>query len=216
VSAISFTAHWPLWLLALLPLLWWVSLRSRSTLSRRHLTIATVLRSAAFVLVVLALLQPVWTAAVTQVSVVYALDVSRSVASEFVQSALQFAQRANREALPAAVRYVVFADQARIIAAPRRTWLRSEEQCTRADRTRLYTRSHNLGALDQSLLGLDPARVSWCCSPTVTSKGDVWRAVPHLTRRRGACSFPATPQTQADAWSGRGVGDIVRRDEPVA
>jgi hypothetical protein len=46
-----------------------------------------VLRSAALVFVVLALLRPVWTAPVTQVSVVYALDVSRSVASGFVQSA---------------------------------------------------------------------------------------------------------------------------------
>ena len=92
--------------------MWWASVRTRSSLGRRHLAVATVLRSAALVFVVLALLRPVWTAPVTQVSVVYALDVSRSVASGFVQSALQFAQRANREAKPEAVRYVVFAERA--------------------------------------------------------------------------------------------------------
>ena len=91
---------------------WWAAIRTRTSLGRRHLAVATVLRSAALVFVVLGLLRPVWTAPVTQVSVVYALDVSRSVASGFVQSALQFAQRANREAKPEAVRYVVFAERA--------------------------------------------------------------------------------------------------------
>jgi uncharacterized membrane protein len=222
VSAISFTAHWPLWLLALLPLLWWASLRSRSTLSRRHLTVATVLRSAALVFVVLALLQPVWTAAVTQVSVVYALDVSRSVASEFVQSALKFAQRANREALPAAVRYVVFADQARIVARAEDVAQIAVSSAPRADRTRLlYQGATNLElALDQSLLGLDPARVKRLVLFTDgnQTKGEVWRAVPHLTAGGvRVFPFPATPQTQADAWVERvELPDIVRRDEPVA
>ena len=222
MSAISFTTYWPLWLLALVPLLWWASLRSRSILTRRHLTVATVLRSGALVLVVLALLQPVWTAAVTQVSVVYALDVSRSVASEFVQSALNFAQRANREALPGAVRYVVFADRARTVARPQDVAGIGVSSAPGTDRARLlYQGATNLElALDQSLLGLDPAGVKRLVLFTDgnQTQGDIWRAVPRLSAAGvRVFPFPATPRTDADAWIERvDVPDIVRRDEPVA
>ena len=44
---LSVEALWPLWLLALLPLIWWASVRTRSSLGRRQLAVATVLRSAA-------------------------------------------------------------------------------------------------------------------------------------------------------------------------
>ena len=222
VSAISVGAHWPLWILALLPLLWWASLRTRSSLSRRHLAVATVLRSGALVSIVLALLQPVWTAAVTQVSVVYALDVSRSVASGFVQSALQFAQRANRDALPAAVRYVVFAEQARTVMRPEDVAQVAVSNAPRADRARvLYQGATNLElALDQSLLGLDPDRVKRLVLFTDgnQTKGDLWRAVPRLESQGvRVFPFPAPPQSQTDAWvEGMRVPDSVRRDEPIS
>jgi hypothetical protein len=77
---------------------------------RAHVAAVSVLRALTIIALIAALMQPVWTASMRQVSVVYALDVSRSVASGFVHSAMQFIDKANREAAPAHARYVVFAD----------------------------------------------------------------------------------------------------------
>ena len=65
----------------------------------------------AFALVLLALTRPVWHAATRDISVVYALDVSRSVAPAFVESALEWIRGANRSQAPATARYVVFAER---------------------------------------------------------------------------------------------------------
>jgi uncharacterized membrane protein/uncharacterized protein YegL len=219
---VSVGALWPLWLLVLLPLVWWASIRTRSSLGRRHLAVATALRSAALVFVVLALLRPVWTAPVTQVSVVYALDVSRSVSSGFVQSALQFAQRANREAKPDAVRYVVFAERAQAVTRAEDVAQVAVSDAPQADRKRLlYQGATNLErALDQSLLGLDPDRVKRLVLFTDGNQtdGEVWRALPHLLVQ-GVRVFPfaAPPQTRTDAWiEAMELPDNVRRDEPIA
>src|SRR6185436_12556401 len=75
----------------------------------------TVLRGCALVGLVLALMRPVWQAGGAEVSVVYALDVSRSVASAFVQSALEFMRKSNVQGRPAETRYVVFADRPRLV-----------------------------------------------------------------------------------------------------
>src|SRR3954469_662455 len=113
MTQITFAATWPLWLLALLPLMIWTAWRSRIHLSRAHVAAVSVLRALTIIALIAALMQPVWTASMREVSVVYALDVSRSVASGFVHSAMQFIEKANREAAPAEARYVVFADGAR-------------------------------------------------------------------------------------------------------
>ena len=75
-----------------------------------------MLRGCALVtFLVLALMRPVWQTGGTDVSVVYALDVSRSVASGFIQSALEFVRKANAQGHPADARYVVFADPPRLV-----------------------------------------------------------------------------------------------------
>src|SRR5262245_9415668 len=108
---VSFETLWPLALIALMPLIWWMGRRSSTNLGARHLALATALRALTFVLLTLALMQPIWHAGTREISVVYALDVSRSVAPDFVQSALNWIRRANREHAPAAARYVVFAER---------------------------------------------------------------------------------------------------------
>jgi Ca-activated chloride channel family protein len=221
MSAVSAGALWPLWLLALLPLMWWAAMRSRSSLARRHLALAATLRTFALAFIVLALLQPVWTTPATGVSVVYVLDVSRSVASNFVQSALQFVQRANTQAKPEAVGYVVFAERARPVARAEDVAQVAVSDAPGADRTRLlYQGATDLErALDQALLGLDPDRVKRVVLFTDGNQthGDVWRALPHLQAQGvRVFAFPATPQTRADAWiEALELPDALRRDEPV-
>ncbi len=221
MSAISLGPLWPLWLVALLPLLWWISLRSRTNLGGRRLTLGTVLRSAALTALVLALLRPVWTAPITQISVVYVLDVSRSVASGFVQSALRFIEQADREGAPALSRYVVFAERARLTARREDIPKMGVSAAPDADRNRLlYQGATNLElALDEALLGLDPTRVKRVVVMTDGNQtdGDVWRVVPRLAAEGvRVFTFPATPQTQADAWiESMEVPEVVRRDEPL-
>ena len=220
MSELSITAWWPLWLLVLLPLLWWLALRSRANLAPAHLAVVTVLRSLALLAMVLALLQPVWTAQIAQVSVVYALDVSRSVASGFVQSALQFAERANREAAPALARYVVFAEDARVLTSADAVAGIGVTSVRTGGGRLLYQGATNIElALDEALLALDPDRVKRVVLFTDgnQTRGDLWRAVPRLAAQGARVfAFPARPHVQSDAWiEAMQVPDGVRRDEPT-
>ena len=83
---ITIQTAWPLVLLASLPLLVWWAGSSTGRLARRHLVVAISLRSLAIIALALALTRPQWTAQSGDVSVVYALDVSRSVSSSLANT----------------------------------------------------------------------------------------------------------------------------------
>jgi Ca-activated chloride channel family protein len=204
MSNLSIGATWPLWLLAALPAVWWLAWRSRTNLARSHIGAVTALRSLALAALIVALLQPAWTAQHAQVSVVYALDVSRSVASGFVQSTLQFIDKANREAAPALARYVVFAEDARVFASPQAVTGVGVTSTRGADPRLLYQGATNLErALDETLMALDPDRVKRVVLFTDgnQTRGDVWRSVPRLAAQGvRVFAFPARPQVQSDAW----------------
>lgn len=222
VSHLAIEHLWPLWLLALLPLMWWASARSRVSLSRAHLVSVTLLRTAALLFIVAALLRPAWTAPMKEVSVVYVLDVSRSVASGFVQSALQFAQKASQQAKPALERFVVFAKDARLVArAQDVSTLAVSDRPADARGATLYQGVTDLErALDEAMAGLDPARVKRVVLFTDgnATAGDVWRVVPTLAAQQvRVFAYPAPPRVGSDAWIERiEVPDGVRRDEPVS
>ena len=99
--AISIQHSWPLLLLVAIPLLWWAARKTRTNLGRRHLVVISVLRSLAIAMLALALMSPQWHAGSEDVAVVYALDVSRSVSSSFIDSALAWIGEADREGKPA-------------------------------------------------------------------------------------------------------------------
>lgn len=219
-AQLTFAATWPLWLLVLLPLGVWVAWRSRTNLAPAHIAAVSALRALTFVALIVALMQPEWTAPMRQVSVVYALDVSRSVASGFVQSALQFIEKANREASPAATRYVVFADGTRSPSSPQQVPQVGVTTMSGADPRLLYQGATNLElALDEALLALDPDRVKRIVLFTDgnQTRGDVWRALPRLTAQGvRVFPFPARPQVASDAWiESMQVPEGVRRDEPT-
>ncbi len=215
-------ATWPLWLLLLLPVVWWGARRSRANLGRWHLVTVTVLRTLALALVVAALLQPVWSRTGARVSVVYALDVSRSVAAEFVQSALDFAERAGRQAQPAASRFVVFGEDARLVGSADEVADVSVSAVSRPGANgAVYQGATDLErALDLALLGLDPAHVKRIVlfSDGNQTRGDVWRVVPRLQAEGvRVFAFPAPPSSSGDAWvEAVQLPEAVRRDEPAA
>ena len=231
MTAVGFEAYWPLLLLLLLPVVWGAGARSRTNSSPRHIAVLTLLRGCALVALAVALMRPVWQAGGADVSVVYALDVSRSVAGGFIQSALEFIRKANTWGQPADARYVVFADRPRLVDSaeeiPRIAVvsgrLMSAVATARdvdADSGVINQGATNLErALDQALLGFKPDAVKRLVLFTDGNQtdGDVWKVVPRL-KAEGVrvFAFPATPRTTSDAWvESIEAPDIVHRDEPV-
>jgi len=104
----SFTAYWPVLLLAAIPWFWWIRGRSRTDLSSRHLKIATAVRSLALLLLAGALMRPVWTETGRWLSVVYVLDVSESVSPQGISSAIAWIEDAERTGTPDHSRFVAF------------------------------------------------------------------------------------------------------------
>jgi Ca-activated chloride channel family protein len=218
---LTFEALWPVALLLLLPLIWGLGRRSNTNLGPRHVAVATALRALTFLLLVLALTQPIWRAGTRDISVVYALDVSRSVAPAFIQSALEWMRRANREHAPASARYVVFAERPIMVSDLGQVPKVAVTSDSDAAAATLQQGATNIElALDEALLGLDPDRIDRLVLMTDgnATLGDVWRVLPRLQAQRvRVYAFPAPLRAQRDAWvESIDIPSDVRRDEPVA
>lgn len=216
---ITFGSTWPLLLLLLVPVVAGVALRTHAHVSRRHLATATVLRCLAVALLALALARPQWNSGAADVSVVYALDVSRSVSSSYIQSAIRWIADADREGQPAQSRYVAFADQALLVPGPDGLAKVPVAPDTGGPGVLNQSQTNLERALDQALLGLDRDRVKRLVLLTDgnQTEGDVWRMLPRL-KAAGVRVFPvpAKPRDDADAWiDGIEVPGGLRAREPV-
>jgi Ca-activated chloride channel homolog len=216
VLTVQFEAAWAAAFLILLPALWYASARSRTNLSTLHRHVANALRSLALAAVVIALAQPVWMGKTREVSVVYALDISRSVSLDFVSTALDWMQSAMGRAGTA--RYVAFAGQPKLLRdldALRGVGVTGE----RATGDLIYQGATNLElALQEALLGFDSRQLKRLVllSDGNQTDGDVWRILPRL-KEAGVRVFtiPAKPQAQKDVWvESLQAPDTLRRDEP--
>ena len=119
-ARLAVEAWWPLLALALaLPLVWLAWRRSRAGLAQGRMAPLLLLRVAALACVAVALMRPTWLAPSAQVSVVYALDVSRSVAPSFQAAALEWMAAADAAGRPVRSRVLAFSDRARFAAGPR-------------------------------------------------------------------------------------------------
>jgi Ca-activated chloride channel homolog len=218
---LSFQALWPLALVVLLPPIWWVGRRSRTNLGPGHMRLATALRTLTFLLVLLGLMHPVWQAGTRAISVVYALDVSRSVAPEFLESALEWIRRANREHAPASARYVVFAERPLLLSDLEQVPRVAVTTDPTAAAIALQQGETNIErALDTALLGFDPDRIDRLVlmSDGNATRGELWRVLPRLQAQGvRVYAFPAPPRATHDAWvESIDLPSGTRRDEPVA
>jgi len=211
-----------LWLLAGLPALWLLAWRSRAAASRRRLAAATLLRSAVMVLVALALAGPVWLEPNRKISVVYAIDISRSVSSAFLRRALDWIANANTRYSPAQVRFLVFGDRAWLVDAERDVLsVPVAGQGTPIEADAVDQSVTDLEqALNTAVFGFAPhaaARLVLVTDGNQT-QGDLWRALPRL-RAQGVRVFtiPAAVAVDNDAWvDSISVPQSVREQEPVA
>src|SRR4249919_603955 len=117
MSTVTSSIDWPLLLLAAVPLVWLLAWRNRARTGRARMIGATVLRSAALVAIVVALLRPALHRISEEVSVVYALDVSSSVSRRFLDEALEWIARVDKDHKAAQSRFVVFADRPKLLGS---------------------------------------------------------------------------------------------------
>ena len=218
---LTFESLWPLALLAVVPLIWWFGRRSSVNLGRQHMAAATALRALTFMLVLLTLMRPVGHATTRAISVVYALDVSSSIAPRFVQAGLEWIQTANSEYAPASARYVVFAQHPILVRDLEQVPQVAVTAAPNAERSVLHQGATNLElALDEALLGFDPDYIDRLVlmSDGNATEGDLWRVLPRLQAQRvRVYAFPAPTRAPRDAWiESIEVPSDVRRDEPVA
>lgn len=210
---------WLLTALVLLPFAWWLGRRTQVSLTRRHHRVVTVLRLLALACLVAALVAPAWRGVSTKISVVYALDVSHSVAPQFIDAALGWIEDANRRGQPGRSRVLAFAERPRLAAGVdevRALQLSESDDSAGA----IKQSATNLErALDLALLGFDAASIKRLVlmSDGNATEGDVWRVVPRL-RAAGVRVFtvPATVRAGPVAW----VESVeppaqMRRNEPV-
>lgn len=216
---IVFQSLWPLVLLLAIPLLWWIASRTRTNLGHRHLLVVGTLRAAAIAFLALALMRPQWIADATEVSVVYALDVSRSVSSPFIESALDWIGEADRTGKPVQSGYLAFADRPRLFgqASDLRNLAVTEGEFQAGVIDQAATNLER--ALDEALLALDRDRIKRVVLLTDGNQtdGDVWRVLPRL-KQAGVRVYPvpARVRDEGDTWlDGIEVPASVRSDEPV-
>jgi Ca-activated chloride channel homolog len=102
--------YWPLVLpLIVLPYVWWVQRRTITGLSPKKLKLLSWLRSATVLLLAIALMQPALHRTGVWLSVVYLLDVSKSVSPGALQSATQWIKQTNDTGNPDSARFIPFA-----------------------------------------------------------------------------------------------------------
>jgi len=216
----SLTHAWALWLLGVLPLLWFAASRHRTRLSRRRMRLVVALRSAALVALALALSQPVLPRALTDISVVYALDVSRSISPAFVQEALDWMRQANKKAEPAQARYVVFADRPLLLDSVEEIESVSVTADGSANQSAIGQGATDLEqALEMAAFGFAPNHAKRLVLMTDgnATDGDVWRALPRLLAQ-GVRIFalPAAIAVDNDAWiEAVDLPESARQQEPT-
>ena len=222
---VSVQTAWPAVFLAAVPLLFWLAVQGKTRLGRKHLFVATSLRSLAIVFLAFALMRPQWNAQSGDVSVVYALDISRSVSSSFIDAAIKWIEQADREGKPAQARYLAFADHAVPVQKP--ADMRSLAVTERSARGSAaapgvidQTATDLERALDSALLGLEHDRAKRIVLLTDGNQttGDVWHVLPRLTQARvRVYPVPAKVRDDNDAWiAGIDLPAEVHSGEPLS
>jgi Ca-activated chloride channel family protein len=218
--SVQLQALWPLAFASLVPLALGVMRSSRRNLSRRHMAVLSGVRAAVIVLLVLAACRPIWRHSSDALSLVFALDVSRSVSPTFVVRALDWIERIYAQSKPAHARVVVFAGRPVTVenAQQARVLTVADSAAARAGIARNATDLER--ALDASLVALERDKVKRIVllSDGNQTEGDVWRVLPRL-KEAGVRVYPvpAVVRDEADVWvDAIEVPEDIRDREPIA
>ena len=94
MMSLTVQSWWPLALLAVLPLVWWMTTRTLTSFGARQLRLQAVVRMVTLALVALALMQPVWQRSSGRLSIVYAVDRSASIAPDSIEGGARWVEQA--------------------------------------------------------------------------------------------------------------------------
>lgn len=210
-----------LWLLAALPIVWLFAYLGRHDHTPRRLGGAMVLRTVTVMLLALAVAQPRLLERDREISVVYALDISRSVSPAFLNRSLEWIRTTNTRFQPAEARYLVFADRAQFLASIDGVASVAVSSAERSDSPRTIAQGATdiEQALRTATFGFEPRfeRRLVLITDGVQNRGDLWRMLPRLQRDKvRVFAVPAPVTLEHDAWvEAIVVPDGVRRQEPV-
>ena len=213
-----------LWFIFLLPLLWWLSSKTKTTLGRKHLQLLTLFRAASLLAVILGLAQPVIRYASQDISVIYALDVSRSVATGFIDKSLRWIDEVEERHNPAQSKIVIFGQNRAIVSSTDEaraiTIADLGQGALSSDSTYVEQSGTNLeAAIDESLalLGADHVKRIVLFSDGNQTDGSLLDLV-QSAESSGARIYPmlADSAQVADAWiSNVRLPDRLRALEPT-
>src|SRR4051794_32610100 len=96
MNYLAFDSPWYLALLAVLPLVWWVSFRSLAGLGPVRRLVAIALRTTVFTLIVSALAEAQWVRVSDRLTVLYLLDQSLSVGQDQSDAMVKYVNEAIR------------------------------------------------------------------------------------------------------------------------
>lgn len=174
-----------LWLLALLPPLWWIAARRFASLGRWRATLATLARTCVMVAVIAAIAGAQWVWVNDAVTVVYVLDESDSVAGAVREPMLDYASensRRHRNRLREdRAGMVTFGREARIQAPP---WDDDLPRLPPRERTPVASDATDLDAaleLAHSAMPADTRRRIVLVTDGNQTRGDAFSAVRRLT-----------------------------------
>ena len=217
----NFASPQAFWFLAILPILWLLAFASRGEHASRSLLGATALRTLTVLSLVVALAQPQMMLPDQGISVVYAIDISRSVAPDFLGKTQEWIRATNERYRPTETHFVAFAEQARMFASidDLSSVLVSRQQHTDDPAAIAQGATDIERGLRAALSAFGPfhERRVVLISDGRQTQGDLWRMLPRLQSEKvHVFTMPAPVATTSDAWVDAIVApDGVRMQEPV-
>ncbi len=216
--SIEFARWWPILGLVAVPFIWRLSQRSTLGSSPRHRALAAACRIAVVVLLVAALLEPVWHRSGKWMSVVYALDVSSSIDPTFVGTAIDWIASTDARGAPAHSAFLAFGGSAR--AAATAEGIRSVEVSADGANRSINQGATNLeSVMARAFRSFDPRYLKRLVLITDGNEnaGNVSRLLGEA-QESGVRVFtlPATVRGDGDSWvESIDLPDELREQEPV-
>ena len=216
--SIEFARWWPILGLVAVPFIWRLSQHSTLGSSPRHRAVSAVLRIAVVVLLVSALLEPVWHRSGKWMSVVYALDVSSSIDPAFVGTAIDWIASTNNQGDPAHAAFIAFGGSARAVATAE--GIRSVEvSADGANRSVNQSVTNLEAAVARAFRSFDPRYLKRLVLITDGNEnaGDVSRVLGEAQENEvRVFTLPATVRGEGDSWvEAIDLPDEIREQEPV-
>ena len=137
--SLTWTAPAALWLLAALPLVWAVHTIARTNFNTTQRVVQAVVRSLLLAALAVALARPILSSTSSRQSVVYAVDVSHSIATHGIEAAAKKIDELNANLKPSHSRIVAFGRSATAVASTTALGqladVQGEKEAERIDRT---------------------------------------------------------------------------------